>query len=265
MEHVDVIVLGAGIVGVSSAWHLLKRGKKVALVDRRGPGEETSFGNAGVVERDGFLPMSFPQKFRDLLKYARNDRPELHYHPGFLPFVASYLVQMKRGSHPDRREAYAAAMAPLMARTVEEHRELAAAAGAAHLFRENGGLRLFRTEAGFNYGKASRDFADRYGAKYAVLTPAEVSEIEPHVKPVFHRAVHWVDALSVSSPGGVTKAYAAGFEADGGRIFTGDALTLRRTGAAWQVDAAGGPVEAPVVVAALGPWTPDLLKPLRIS
>ncbi|HZP19263.1 MAG TPA: FAD-binding oxidoreductase, partial [Bauldia sp.] len=70
---------------------------------------------------------------------------------------------------------------------------------------------------------------------------------------------------SVSSPGGVTKAYAAGFAADGGRIFTGDALTLRRTGAAWQVDAAGGPVEAPVVVAALGPWTPDLLKPLRIS
>jgi D-amino-acid dehydrogenase len=264
MERFDAIVLGAGIVGVSAAWHLLRAGKTAALVDRREPGEETSFGNAGVVERDGFLPMSFPQKLADLLRYAGNSRPELHYHPGFLPAIAPYLLKMRRGSHPSRRDAYAAAMAPLLLRSVEGHRELAAAAGAQALFRETGGLRIYRSEAGFKYGKASRDFADRYGARYQILTPGEVGELEPHVRPVFHRAVLWTDAISSSSPGGVTKAYAAAFVRDGGRIFSGDARSLTQAGDEWQVTTGDGAIAAPVAVAALGPWTPDLLKPLGL-
>src|SRR6516164_1820417 len=169
----DAIVLGAGVVGVSAAWHLLRRGKSVALIDRREPGEETSHGNAGVVERDGFLPMSFPQRLGDLLRYGLNREPEFHYHAGFLPTVAPFLMAMRRGSHSSRREAYAAAMAPLLKRTVEEHRVLTAAAGAEALFRNTGGLRLYRSEAGFLAGKASRDFADRYGASYRVLEPSE--------------------------------------------------------------------------------------------
>src|SRR5689334_17041914 len=91
MQRFDVIVLGAGIVGVSAAWHLLRRGKTVALVDRRAPGEETSHGNAGVVERDGFLPMGFPQRFADLLRYGLNRQPEMSYHAAFLPTVAPFL------------------------------------------------------------------------------------------------------------------------------------------------------------------------------
>src|SRR6185295_20181097 len=113
MRRFDAIVLGAGIVGVSAAWHLLRRGKSVALIDRSGAGEETSYGNAGVVERDGFLPMSFPQTLRDLLRYAGNQQPQLHYHPGFIPSIAGYLVAMRDGSKPERRPDYAAAMAPL--------------------------------------------------------------------------------------------------------------------------------------------------------
>lgn len=56
----DVIVLGAGIVGVSAALHLQDRGRKVALVDRGAPGEGTSFGNAGLIERSSVEPYPFP-------------------------------------------------------------------------------------------------------------------------------------------------------------------------------------------------------------
>jgi D-amino-acid dehydrogenase len=262
MARVDAIVLGAGVVGVSAAWHLLRRGRSVALIDRRGPGEETSYGNAGVIERDGFLPMSFPQTLRELLRYAGNRQPQIHYHPGFLPAIAGYLAAMREGSRPERRPAYAAAMAPLMARTVEEHREMAKAAKAERYFRDTGGLRLYRTEAGFLAGKASRDFADRYGAKYRLLTPAEVAEIEPAVAPAFHRAIMWSDAVSVSSPGGVTKAYAGQFAREGGRILKGDARTLAKVGGLWQADTDDGLAVAPVAVVALGPWAVDVLRPL---
>ena len=49
----DVIVIGGGIVGVSTAIHLLRRGRSVLLVDKNTPGRETSFGNAGIIQREG--------------------------------------------------------------------------------------------------------------------------------------------------------------------------------------------------------------------
>ena len=60
----DVIVLGAGIVGVSVAVHLQQRGRSVLLVDRRGPGEETSYGNAGPDPARRRLSVWFPARFR---------------------------------------------------------------------------------------------------------------------------------------------------------------------------------------------------------
>ena len=64
MARTDAIVLGAGIVGTSIALHLAKRGLAVALVDRGGPGEETSYGNAGMIEGNTIFPPAFPRASR---------------------------------------------------------------------------------------------------------------------------------------------------------------------------------------------------------
>jgi len=63
MARIDAIVLGAGIVGTSVALQLVKRGLAVALIDRRAPGEETSYGNAGVIEGNTIFPPAFPSNF----------------------------------------------------------------------------------------------------------------------------------------------------------------------------------------------------------
>ena len=70
----DVIVAGAGIVGVSVAVHLAARGRSVVLVDRRGPGEETSFGNAGLIERSSIVPMAFPRSLAAMMRIALTAR-----------------------------------------------------------------------------------------------------------------------------------------------------------------------------------------------
>jgi D-amino-acid dehydrogenase len=70
MARTDAIVLGAGIVGTSIALHLAKRGLGVALLDRRAPGEETSYGNAGVIEGNTVFPPAFPSQFSALLRVA---------------------------------------------------------------------------------------------------------------------------------------------------------------------------------------------------
>lgn len=68
----DTVVLGGGIVGVSVALQLQRRSLSVALVDRKAPGNETSLGNAGLIQREGVYPYAFPRDFASLARYARN-------------------------------------------------------------------------------------------------------------------------------------------------------------------------------------------------
>src|SRR5262245_38289442 len=80
MMRTDVIVLGAGMAGVAAALHLQQRGREVVLIDRRGAGEETSYGNAGIIQREGVVPYPFPRDPVLIAKYALNMLPEAHLH-----------------------------------------------------------------------------------------------------------------------------------------------------------------------------------------
>ena len=88
MIRADVIVLGAGIAGVSVSLHLQQRGRTVLLVDRRDPGEETSYGNAGIIQREGVVPYPFPRDPALLFRYALNRLPEANLHWPALPRIA---------------------------------------------------------------------------------------------------------------------------------------------------------------------------------
>ena len=98
MARTDAIVLGAGIVGVSVALHLVKRGLAVALVDRADPGRATSYGNAGIIEGNTLFPASFPASFGRLLRIALKRAPEADYHVAFLARVAPWLLAFRRNS-----------------------------------------------------------------------------------------------------------------------------------------------------------------------
>src|SRR5712671_1434463 len=144
----DVIVLGAGMVGVSVALHLQRRGRDVVLIDRRDPGEETSYGNAGLIQREAVIPYTFPREFGTILSYAMNNRRDAVYHLSALPRIAPWLFRYWQNAAPERTERSARALAPLMARCVDEHEALIAVAGdaARALVRQNGWIRCLRTE-----------------------------------------------------------------------------------------------------------------------
>ena len=95
MHSADVAILGAGMVGVSAALHLQARGRDVVLIDRHGAaGLETSFGNAGLIERASMFPYLFPRDPKKLVLYALNLLPEAHYHLSALPGVATDLLAL---------------------------------------------------------------------------------------------------------------------------------------------------------------------------
>ncbi len=259
----DVVVLGAGIVGVSTALHLLARGRSVVLLDRRGPGEETSYGNAGLIERASVIPYAFPRDWRSLWRYARNNTPDVSYHVRFLPRIAPWLMRYWWHSAPSRLARAAEAMLPLIERSVIEHDALKDDAHLGHLFRRNGWIDGARTQAGLEQAVAEAQALSPYGLNYRVLDRPALAALEPSLSERMVGAVHWLDPVNVSDPGAVTQGYAALFQQRGGQLVRGDARTLQSAGSgAWRVQAEDGQVEARDVVVAMGPWSLDILRPL---
>ena len=250
----DTIVLGAGIVGVSVAVHLQQRGRAVALVDRRAPGFETSFGNAGLIQREGVYPYAFPRDLPTLLRYASNTSADVHYHPGDLPRLLPFLWRYWRNSHPSRHAAIARAYAPLIAHSVTEHRALAEAAGAMHLIRPSGWIKVFRNAA--TQDKETRNverWQREYGVAFETLDPARLRTVEPHLDPSLLGGLRYTEADSVSDPNALVTAYAKYFEQIGGQLFEGDANSLT-SNAPWLVGSKDGELRADNVVIAMGPW-----------
>jgi len=259
----DVIVLGAGIVGVSSALHLQDRGLRVALVDRRAPGEETSHGNAGLIERSSVVPYAFPRRLGTLLRYARNRSVDLYWDYKALPAYAGWLARFWRESSPQRLAAATRDMLPLVAASVVEHDALLARTDAQPLVHDGGWLEAFRSPALFEAEtRAQQRMADAHGLRMSVLDTRALREREPGIGDAFCGAFHWQDPKTVSSPGGLTKAYARLFERDGGTFVHGDATTLAQVRDGWQVDTEHGPISARSVVVALGPWSDHVFAPL---
>ena len=265
MARTDAVVLGAGIVGTSIALHLAKRGLSVSLVDRRGPGEETSYGNAGVIEGNTLLPHPFPADLSALFRIATKQATEANYHLSFLPQVAPWILAYRSNSKLERRIEFAELMRPLFARSVAEHEALMAEAGAERYLRKDGWIKLYRTERAFAATARERELAGKYGLAFRALEVEGALALEPALAPVFRRAVHWPGAASVSNPLAVTRAYAARFAALGGVVLEGDARSLHRDGSNWRIDTPQGTLEAAAAVIALGPWAPDLLAPLGID
>src|SRR5258707_2279541 len=153
----DVLVLGAGMVGVGAALHLQKRGRDVILVDRHEfAGEETSYGNAGMIECASVFPYMFPRNLREILRYAVNRAPQVRCQfsdlPAFLPWLMRYFM----ASAPDRAHRGAMAVLPLIRRSLIEHEALIAEAGVPELMRRSGWIKIYRQDA--KLGRAEPDF-----------------------------------------------------------------------------------------------------------
>jgi D-amino-acid dehydrogenase len=262
MRH-DAVVLGAGIVGICVALHLQKRGRSVALVDRRGAAEETSFGNAGLIQREGVYPYGFPHDFGALLRYSLNRTIDAHYHPSALPRLAPFLWQYWKHSRPARHAEVARRYAKLIERCVDEHEALIAECGAEEFVRRTGWMRLFRSERerDLRFAEAER-WRSEFGIAHRALDARELQEAEPHLAPVLSGALHWTQPISVSDPQGLALAYLQRFQALGGAFVQGNAASLVAEDGGWRIRTAGGPLAAADAVIALGPWADVLTRAL---
>ena len=262
----DVLVLGAGMVGVGAALHLQQRGRDVILVDRHElAGEETSFGNSGLIECASVFPYMFPRDFGQILQFALGRAPQVRYQISSLPHFLPWLVRYFLASSPERTLHSAMAELPLIRRSLIEHEALIAEAEVPELLRRTGWIKLFRSEA--TLANAARDFerAQHYGVAGELLDRKAIAAREPNLSGDFAGAIYLPAPGFVPDPGGLAKAYAALFKRKGGRFLVGDARTLEQVAGGWRVAGSDSAAVAREVVVALGPWSDLVFGPLGYS
>jgi D-amino-acid dehydrogenase len=262
----DVVVLGAGMVGVSAALHLQQRGRNAILVDRHElAGEETSFGNAGLIESASVFPYMFPRDFAQILQYALNRSPQVRYRLSDLPYSLPWLLRYFLASSPDRALHSAMAELPLIRRSLIEHEALIAEAGVPELLRKTGWLKLFRSDASLANAVRDVERARQYGVEGEVLDGKAVAAREPNLTGEFTGAIYFPSPGFIPDPGALAKAYTALFKRKGGRFVVGDARTLEQDASRWRVSGPEGGIVAREVVVALGPWSDLVFGPLGYS
>jgi D-amino-acid dehydrogenase len=260
-QSVDVIVLGAGIVGVSAALALSARGRSVALIERQPEAaRETSFGNSGIIQTEGVLPYLFPRAIGDVARAAANRDPRAHMRYSSLPSIAPSIWRYFQASTQPRKAATGKVMAPLLSAAAAEHLKLAKDASASGLLRSGGWIKAYRSPRGQELAHREAEELKPFGVQPIVLDRAGLTGLEPHVGEKAIGGVHYSEPLSTSDPAKLIQSYAALFVKRGGRMERGDALSLEPSASGWMVTTERGRLAARDVVIALGPWSDELAR-----
>lgn len=218
-----VIVVGAGVMGLSSAHHLVRRGFEVVVLEgEAGVGLSASGGNAGILAF-GHLPLPRPGLARKAVRWMLDPESPLYVPPRWDPALWAWFLAFQRACNAARVRACMDTLGPLGRLALAEWRDLADRCGFAGGLRPVGWLNVYRTEAGRREAEHEADEARRYGFLAESLDAAALAAQEPAFAGGVLGAVHYPESIGIDPPA-CMRALAAGLQADGVEIRTGAAV-----------------------------------------
>jgi D-amino-acid dehydrogenase len=261
-----VAVVGAGIVGVSTAIWLQREGHEVVLIDRGEPGDGTSSGNGGVLAACSIVPVTVPGLLRKAPRMLFDPRQPLFLKWRHVPKLALWLKQYLSYAKAEHVDRAAAALLPLVGDSLADHQALAAGTGAESYVVPCDYLYLYRDRAGFaadGFGWAVRK---RHGFDWEEMEGAALRDYDPVFEPELRFAVKLGGHGRITDPGAYVKKLARHVEACGGRILRGEVTDLLRDNGkvtGLRIGRETLPCSAAVITA--GVWSGALTKKLGLA
>src|SRR5215510_13333444 len=174
-----VAVIGAGIVGVTTASFLLRKGHEVVLLDPERPGEGTSFGNAGCFNGSSVVPMAMPGTIRNVPNWLADPLGPLSLRLAYLPSLMPWLIRFIRAGTPTKVAAQAQALRTLLQDGIETLAPLLRDAGASDLLQRVGHLFVYRTLAGWQSDRAAWRLRADNGIRWDEFNAQELQQLDP--------------------------------------------------------------------------------------
>ncbi len=211
-----IAVVGAGIVGMSCALWLQKKGFDVTLIDPAEPGSGTSFGNACTIAEYGCVPVNSPDLFRRLPRLMFSSDSPLSLDPAYALSHPGWMLQFLLNCRKEKAARITRLLGKLLGKTREGLDPLLEMAGAEDLIRPSGFLRLYATEAEYRADQDVNEVRRAQGSEFVEVDSGDIRELEPNLKMDFARGVFYERIRQTVNPQKLCLRYFEAFRKNGG-------------------------------------------------
>ena len=261
------VVIGAGIVGASCAWHLLKDGHDITVIDSALPGQSTSFGNAGCISCNAVIPFSYPGVIWQVPKWLIDPKGPLYIRWRDLNHLVPWLWKFWRAGTKQQVEAIARAQTALMADVRIDYDRILSEVGAEWMRHKRGFIMLYDCQAHYRRDAWQFELRQALGQEWQQLSLAELHDLEPALAGG-HEAANRIALYDATwqhlvDPAEVTRSIAEAAFAGGAQWLQGRVTGIETTEGGVRIRVTPGTaVDAHGVIIAAGVWSGELLKGL---
>lgn len=255
----DIAVIGAGVIGITTALALQAQGHRVVVLDRKGICAETSAGNAGAFAFSEVIPLATPGVMRKAPRWLLDPLGPLSVPPYYVVKIMPWLLRFLRSSWRDRYADGVAAQSALMHLGEGALNALIADVDAGHLVQAGGQLALYEGQRSFDQAQDGRDLMRANGIPFdEITTPEGLAQIQPGLSPRFTHGVFTPTWRSTVDPKKWVQHLAQVFQARGGRVEICDVTSLE----GGQIHSPTAQVHARKIVLCAGAWSHHLARTL---
>ena len=254
----NIAVIGAGIVGICSAYFLQKSGYKVTLFDHKEPGSMTSSGHACTFADYACIPVNSPTIFKDLPSMLlKQDGPlsiDFRYILKNLPWAFSFLQNCKK----NRVEYIATALANFLSHSRLTYDQLFKEVDVSQYINNNETLYLYKTQKEFQAARYSINLRKKNGVKIQELNSAEIMEMEPNIAPLYYCGLIFKGSRHTVNPIKVSKKIFESFLNKGGFFLNKKITAINNTKIAIEIFSENNTFNFDNIIISAGSWSKEL-------
>ena len=254
----NIAVIGAGIVGICSAYFLQKSGYKVTLFDHKEPGSMTSFGHACTFADYACIPVNSPTIFKDLPSMLLKQDGPLSIDFGYilknLPWAFSFLQNCKK----NRVEYIATALANFLSYSRLTYDQLFKEVDVSKYINNNETLYLYKTQKEFQAARYSINLRKKNGVKIQELNSAEIMEMEPNIAPLYYCGLIFKGSRYTVNPIKVSKKIFESFLNKGGSFLNKKITAINNTKIAIEIFSENNTFNFDNIIISAGSWSKEL-------
>ena len=254
----NIAVIGAGIVGICSAYFLQKSGYKVTLFDHKEPGSMTSSGHACTFADYACIPVNSPTIFKDLPSMLLKQDGPLAIDFGYviknLPWALSFLKNCSK----DKVEYIASSLAIFLKHSRLPYDQLFKEIDVSQYINNNETLYLYKTEKEYQAAKYSIDLRKKNGVKIRELNIAEINDIEPNIAPVYFCGLIFEGSRHTINPIKVSKKIFESFLQKGGSFLNKKITAISNTLSSIKIISENNTFDFDNIIISAGAWSKEL-------
>lgn len=262
----DIIIIGAGIVGLSSAYYLHRQGYTVTVLDKGNITDNCSFGNAGMIVPSHFVPLASPGMVQQGIRWMFNSRSPFYVRPALNRELINWGLRFWKHANFGHVSSSAIPLRDLSLLSKRLFYDLSKEPGFEFELRSKGILALYKTEKAAEEEAHLAKSATELGLDMAILTAAECQLLQPELKLDVLGAVHYRDDGHVSPPK-LMNALIAYLEQAGVKIMRNHEVTRIETSGKNIIRLFTGAKEwsADQYVLASGSWSPAIARQMNLN